>query len=889
MKRLYLVDVSSMFFRAFYAIRPLSSPSGMPTNAIYGFLSMSIKLMREIKPDYMAFCFDRPEPSFRRDLDQRYKANRAEMPEDLVPQVPYIRKMAEALGIPCFDQKGFEADDIIGSLARWGREHSLEVVIVSGDKDFGQLVRPHLSIYDPMKEVHYDSAGVLEKWGVEPSQMRDYLALVGDSSDNVPGVKGIGPKGAQKLLAEYHSLDGIYQALDQLPPNSTRKKLEEGRDEAYLSQKLVTIVEDLDLGVKPEDLRLKPIVRDHLQTLLAELGFRSFAKTLLGESDASVSGVQSLGQSSGQAPVQNPPPVDSDSKNPFVRKVEPVQAPSDLIQVSAPGVFEVPKLEEKRMSVSELNQWLKPETETWGFHTERGVWIAQGSVIAEVAGDWDELGSLLSSKRLRWKGFDLKEFFKSVHLNPNTDISVVWDQMLAAYVVRPGVIDDVRQLFTLYNGSSLPELPSPAQLAAEHMRLERNLRTRLQSVGGERVLFEIELPLVPVLFAMEKNGILIDQSLLAGLSGQLREEIRVLESEIHREAGEVFNVASPKQLGHILFEKLKMPTGRKTKTGYSTDEDTLAKLAKDHPIVDKILSYRELSKLKSTYVDALPVLINRQSGRVHTTFNQAQTTTGRLSSTNPNLQNIPIRTERGAQIRQAFIASPGHCLISADYSQIELRILASITGDAGLKRAFSAGLDIHTATASEIFDVPVAQVTPEQRRRAKAVNFGLAYGQGAFGLAESLRVSRSEATDIIGRYFNRFQGVKDYMESTVETAKKQGFVETMFGRRRYLDELFSKSPAVRKFGERAAINAPIQGTASDIVKMAMISVANSVVRSESIQMLLQVHDELIFEVPVEKVEALRGEIKRVMEGAVQLSVPLTVNVGAGPNWDQAHS
>ncbi len=969
MKKLYLVDVSSMFFRAFYAIRPLSTPAGLPTNAIFGFVSMTVKLLREIKPDYMAFCFDRAEPSFRKDLDVRYKANRTEMPSDLALQVPYIRQVSEALGIPCFDRQGFEADDIIGTLTRWGREHDLDVVIVSGDKDFGQLVRPFVQIYDTMKEVRYDEAGVLEKWGVEPRKMRDYLALVGDASDNVPGVRGIGPKGAVKLLSDFDTLEDLYKNVESVESKSTRAKLVEGKDEAFLSQKLVTIVEDIPLDICLDDLRLRTIHRNELHALFVELDFKNFARTLLGEVTGSLSsaaaGISSsanlepssvaalrntsesspLGAAFGAGSEASAPATTSPrSSSPFVRVASAemkAHVAASLAQAgglkSAPplgeeqsawkderqenqqerangrssaaiadnsanrqqpiiepgrGLIEIGPIEEVRMNLAQVDEWLQPNVATWGFHSERGVILAQGDTVAEIAGNWAELGVLLSQKNLCWKGFDLKTFWKAVGLKVPSAIQkasssplALWDQMLAAYVVRAGSIDEVGPLFTRYVGVSLPELPSPAQLYTAHLRLEFALKKKLATVNGERVLNEIELPLIPVLFEMEHEGIRIDRLALETESGALTRDIQAIEKEIHADAGEVFNVSSPKQLGHILFEKLKMPTGKKTKTGYSTDTDVLMKLAPQYPICAKVVQYRELTKLKSTYVDALPALADRESGRVHTTFNQAQTATGRLSSTNPNLQNIPIRTERGARIRKAFIANEGEQLVTADYSQIELRILAHITNDSGLMRAFAAGTDIHTATASEVFSVAVTDVTPEMRRKAKAVNFGLAYGQGPFGLAGALRISRSEATEIIGRYFERFSGVRQYMDETIETAKKQGFVETIFGRRRYLDELRSGSSMVRKFGERAAINAPIQGAASDIVKKAMIECYKRV----PAKMLLQVHDELVFETTKDEVMGLLPVVREVMENTVALKVPLDVNVGAGINWDAAHS
>lgn len=883
MKKLFLVDVSSMYFRAFYAIRALSNPQGMPVNALYGFLSMTIKLLREIRPDYMAYCFDMSGPSFRVEIDPNYKANRKEMPADLVPQVPYVRKLVDALGIPAFEAKGFEADDLIGTLTKFGRAHGLEVVIVSTDKDFGQLVEPFVSLFDTMKDIRYDQTGVVEKWGVPPEKMIDYLAIVGDTSDNVPGIAGIGEKGAQKLLAEYASLEDIYNNLDNIAAPALKRKLEAGRADAFLSQKLVTIVQDVKLDVDLEKLRLKTIERMSLQQLLAELDFKSFAKTLLGTveapsthvglaTDTAVNAV-SPASDSGDAPALG---------KSFVRTAPPAPATVTV------GI-ELGPVREERMGLAELANWLRPETATWALHTERASFLAQagpgalasGWTIVELAVDGPELGQMLDGKNLKLRGFDLKDFAKRHHMKK---ADVDWDQMLAAYVIRAGYIETVAPLFALYNGEPLPDLPSPTQLLNAHLRLETQLRRKLTSIHGEKILFEIEQPLVPILLAMENTGILIDVDALKVQSESLVRDLLQLEKAIHEGAGGPFNIGSPKQLGQILFEKMKLPTGKKTKTGYSTDNDVLEGLVKDHPFVEHILQWRELSKLRSTYVDALPQLIHKADGRLHTTFNQALTATGRLSSHNPNLQNIPIRTERGNAIRRAFVADPGSELVSADYSQIELRILAHITGDPGLVRAFEQNLDIHAATASEVFEVPLAHVTSEMRRKAKAVNFGLAYGQGAFGLAETLRIPRAEASEIINRYFARFSGVKTYMTDTVEEAQKKGYVETIFGRRRYLDELYSKSPAVRKFGERAAINAPIQGAASDLVKLAMIKVG----LPKGARPLLQVHDELVLEVETSNVDEISRELADKMEHAAELKVPLKVNTGHGRSWLDAH-
>ncbi len=923
-KKLYLVDVSSMFFRAFYAIRPLTTATGLPVNAIYGFLSMTVKLMREIRPDYMAFCFDRSEPSFRKDLDVRYKANRSDMPEDLGPQIPYIRTLSEAMGIACLDKLGLEADDIIGTLTHLGTNHGLEVVIVSGDKDFAQLVTPDVSMYDTMKDLRIDEAHVREKWGIDPRKMIDYLAIVGDSSDNVKGVAGLGPKGAEKLLADFDSLEDIYANLDKISSKSTLKKLEEGREEAFLAKKLVTIVCDAELGVQPEDLRLKPIERDKLRELLALFEFKNFTKTLLGADQpadqpadhpvveataATVAPTVILAGSIGEET-----PFTSDSKRSFEKNGSVAGSMAHVLnphgnektistafggastssvqpkrEVATGEFHEVSGIQETRLDLGGLSEWLESGKETWALRTEHGSYVAQMKsghwAIAEIAAVGESLGDLLTAKKLKFKGFDIKLFCKEHSVRKP---EVVWDQMLAAYVVRAGSIDNIAPLFQRYNGQPLNDLPSPSQLLSAHLNLESNLRAKLKQMEAERVLFEIEQPLVPILLAMENNGIAIDPQMLAIESQALGRDIRELETAIHAGVGEVFNIGSPKQMGHILFEKLKMPTGKKTKTGFSTDTDVLEKLSADFPVTALILQWRELTKLRSTYVDSLPQLINPATGRVHTTFNQATTTTGRLSSVSPNLQNIPIRTERGNMIRKAFVAPAGHQLVSADYSQIELRILAHITEDPGLIRAFEAGIDIHTATASEVFEIKVEDVTPEMRRKAKAVNFGLAYGQGAFGLAENLKIPRKDATAIIARYFQRFARVQEFMTSTIEEAKRKGYVQTVFGRRRYLDELQSSSGMVRKFGERAAINAPIQGTASDVVKLAMISVGEPA-HSKT---LLQVHDELILEVEDRFANQVAKDVAEKMQSVGEkagMRVPLQVNTGVGPNWDEAHS
>ncbi len=855
MKKLYLVDVSAMFFRAYYAIRPLTAPSGLPVNAIYGFLSMIIKLLKEEKPEYLVFCFDRKEPSFRKQMYEGYKAHRTEMPEDLAKQVPYFKKLADLMGIPAFEIPGYEADDIIGGLTKWGRHHNMEVFIVSGDKDFGQLIGPHVWLYDTMKDVRYDAQGVFEKWGVRPDQFIDYLSIVGDTSDNIPGVKGIGEKGAIKLLEQFKTLEDIYENIDKVESKSIREKLIASKDNAFMSKKLVTIVTDVTVPEDYEAYRLQPFKAQELKDLLHELNFKSFEKSLFGTT----------------SPETAPAPV------------------KKVTEQSAPAVGEDPTptlviakedkhFKERTLNTRELAEILSENQALWGFFDNRGVFIGTETEVLEVS-DSEYLGKLTDTFQVRWSGFDLKSLWHKI--GAKTPIAA-WDSQLAAYVLKAGDTSDFSKIYTRYMADVLPEMASPSALYNAHRNFAATLTQELKAVGSEKVYQELDLPLARVLLSMERLGIRIDKELLAKQSAELKTEIEQLEKQIHSEAGESFNVGSPKQMGVILFEKLKLPVGKKTKTGYSTDEEVL--LGLDHPIAKLILQWRELSKLKSTYVDALPEMIDPKDDRVHTSFNQALTTTGRLSSTQPNLQNIPIRTERGQQVRKAFIAAPRMKLLSVDYSQIELRILAHISEDPNLCKAFAEDLDIHAATAAEIYGVPLKEVTSELRRSAKAVNFGIAYGQGAFGLAENLGISRTEAKDIIDRYFTRFKNVREYIDGTIKQAHEKGYVETLFGRRRYIDELKSKNMALKKFGERAAINAPIQGTASDLVKKAMIEVFEKV----PVRMLLQVHDELIFEETEEHLKKHAPHLVSIMENVVKLRVPLKVNYAIGDNWDEAH-
>lgn len=870
MKTLYLVDASSMFFRAFFALPPLTNQAGMQTNALYGFMSMTIKLLRDCKPDYLAYCFDRKEPSFRNEMFADYKANREEMPDGLKPQVPYMRKLTDALGIFSIDKVGYEADDVIGSLTKWGRDNNLEVTIVSGDKDFAQLVRPCVTLYDTMKDVRFDSEGVKAKWGVRPDQIIDYLAIVGDTSDNIPGVKGVGPKGAVKLLAEFDSLENVYKDVSKISANGVRTKMAESEKSAELAKKLLTIVTDLDLGVKLEDLTLKHIEEPKFIALMQELGFKNFEKTLLQIDHAKSPGVPLVMPPNHSAPMPN-----SEREG---AGVAPQTDAKPKPKRSSKGTVNYKDWDADAIA---LKKEIEPYSDLWAVWSDRGAILASGDRVIRTQVSPEEIGQILQPKRLRWRGWDLKEVFKYLKISGEL---VEWDGKLAAYVVRPEKMGSFEDIYSRYCGETLPPLASPAQVLAAHRQLEKCLSQEVKDLNAEKVYEEFDLPLVSVLSKMELKGIALDVEELKKQSTSLADDLKILEKKIFEAAGGTFNISSPKQLGEILFEKLKLPPKKKTKTGFSTDSDVLDSLKELHPIAAFILDYRELSKLKSTYVDALPALVNNETHRVHTQLNQTLTTTGRLSSSNPNLQNIPIRTERGRLIRNAFVADQGNVLISADYSQIELRVLAHMSGDNGLIAAFQEDRDIHTATAAEVFGVSLDKVDDGQRRAAKAVNFGIAYGQGAQGLSETLGIPRKEASEIIERYFARFAKVKKYMDGVIRNALETGFVETLFGRRRYLEELKSQNMMIRRAGERAAINAPIQGTASDLVKLAMIRLNESL----PIPMLLQVHDELLFECPKEDAEVYASEIKKTMEEIHPLAVPLKVNVGFGRNWEDAH-
>lgn len=863
-KEIYIVDVSSMFFRAFYAIRPLTSTKGVPVNAVYGFISMIVKLFKDKKPDHVVFCYDRKEPSFRKNLYTDYKANRSEMPDDLQVQMPYLKQVAGLFGICDMELDTYEADDLIGTVACVAKKQGYDVYIVSGDKDFCQLVDSQVFLYDTMKEVIFDAAMVKEKHGVTPEQFIDYLAITGDTSDNIPGVAGIGPKGAQKLIEQFGTVEKIYENIDQVSSASIKEKLLNSKTNALLSKKLVTIVCDAPITHNLDDFKVKPFKTDELRAFLQDLNFKTFEKNLLGEGKT---GFES------QAPVAGRAIVSSVTGQVFkVQEEEKHEAvtPVNNVQLKPWNAEEV----QKRLSAQE-------EFFTFMISSRLGFGFGEELYLTDVS------DCKVNLNNLTWSGFDLKKVWMQLGIQPENS-KIKNDLLLTTYVLRAADSSDFEKLgdHFLQQQIDLKAITEQDEkmkaVYALFLQLIPVVDAEMQKKDLNVIYEKLEKPLIPVLFQMERKGIKLDLQFLKKFSTELQGLLEEQEKKIYALAnGEKFNIGSPKQLGVILFEKLGLEALKKTKTGYSTDNDVLEKL--EHPIAKEIIEYREIAKLKSTYVDALPELAD-QNGRVHSHLNQALTATGRLSSTNPNLQNIPVRTERGQRVRKAFIADEGKKLLSVDYSQIELRVLAHISNDPGLIRAFKDNLDIHTATASEVFGVALKDVTKEQRRIAKAVNFGIAYGQGTYGLAEALGISRKESAEIIEKYFMKFGGIQEYIKTTIEKAHEQKYVETLFGRRRYIPELDNKNVMIKKFGERAAINAPIQGTASDLVKMAMIELAPSL----KVDMLLQVHDELIFEGTEKDLKDQIPWIVDTMENVAKLKVPLKVNYSIGDNWDEAH-
>ena len=920
-RKLILVDGSGYLYRAFHALPPLTNSRGEPTGAVLGVLNMLNKMLKEEAPDRIAVVFDAPGRTFRDDLFDQYKAHRTPMPDDLRAQVQPLYDVVAAMGVPLLRVPGVEADDVIGTLAKQGADAGFKVLISTGDKDMAQLVGPNVELLNTMSNTRLDRIGVKAKFDVFPEQIVDYLALVGDSSDNIPGVTSVGQKTAAKWLNQYQTLDALIAHAADIG-GKVGENLRNELPILELSRKLATIDTTLALEVTAEQLSAGAADVARLRELYTRMELRALLKSLGPEAEAAA-------EAAAEIDVVVAETADSGGN----------RIATALAVVSTPA----PRDYHKVMSEEELDIWLKKlsaaplvsfDTETDSLDYMRAQIVGVSFAVAAGEAAYVPLGhdyagaphQLDRNKVLAALKPMLEDMTKAklghhlkydAHVLANYGIALNgqrFDSMLESYVLNSVATrhdmdaSAIRYLgvktihFEELTGKGAKKITfnqvdvdRAAEYSAEDaditLQLHQAIWPQIEAIPALKFVYEnIEQPLVPVLFRMERTGVLVDRALLKAQSSELATRMLELQTQAHKEAGGVFNVDSPKQLQEILFGKLGIPVMRKTPTGQpSTAEDVLEELAETYPLPRLILEYRGMAKLKSTYTDNLPLQINAATGRIHTSYHQAVAATGRLSSQDPNLQNIPIRTQEGRRIRQAFIAPPGHSLVAADYSQIELRIMAHLSGDAALLRAFADDRDVHQATASEVFSTPLDQVSADQRRSAKAINFGLMYGMSAFGLARQLGIGRGDAQKYMDLYFERYPGVRRYMEETRRQARESGYVETVFGRRLYLPEIQSRNAALRQYAERSAINAPMQGTAADIIKRAMIEV-DSWLQSSRLpaRLIMQVHDELVLEVADEAIETIVGQTRTHMIRAADLSIPLKVDVGVGRNWDEAH-
>ena len=880
----YLIDGSAYIYRAYHAIAPLTNKSGLPTHAVYGFTNILLRVLREKAPRFLGIAFDVRGPNFRHELYQAYKANRPPMPDDLACQIPYIKEIVAAHNFACLERQGYEADDLLASAAKKLAAQGHPVILVSGDKDLLQLVSETITVWDPMRDVFMDPAAVRKKYNIPPEQLLDFFSLVGDSSDNVPGVAGIGPKTAEKLINQCGSLEGLYQNIETVSPAKLKEKLLASRENAFLSRQLIALKEDL---ASPElkEYEIPEPNEEKLRELYTFLDFSRLLKTETSGVALETKGFQLITTERQLEEV-----CQQLAKAPFLvldtetTSLDPLVA--ELVGISLCGAAEE------------------------AYYLPIGHRDGDGNLVANqlpLALTKKSLDPLFSDPNLPKLGHNLKFDLPILENHGLRLDGPLWDTMIASYLLDPSrrsqKLDDLclemlgkrlTSFSEVTGGDKRPD--SFAYVAPEAAKdyscedvagaflLWQQFRPQLEQFGLWELFSGLEMELVPILVRMEQTGITVDQALLHRLSEDFGLQLAELEKTIYAMAGEEFNINSTRQLGEILFAKLGLPQGRKTKTGYSTDVKVLESLARQHDLPAAIMAHRNLSKLKNTYVDKLPELIHPKTGRVHTSFNQTVTATGRLSSSNPNLQNIPVRTPEGQKIRAAFVAAPGRLFLSADYSQIDLRVMAHYAQDPALLAAFRTGLDVHNQTAAEIFRVNPAFISPEMRRVAKTINFGIIYGISAFGLAAQLNLSRKEAATFIERYFAHYAGVKRFMEEVVEKARQDGFVTTLLNRRRLLPDITSSNKTSREFAERTAINTPIQGTAADIIKLATIAATRRLSEQGlGAKLLLQIHDELVFEVPAAEIEATGGVVKEAMEGVMQLDVPLVVNTVVGEN------
>ena len=921
-KKFVIVDALALAYKAYFAFinRPLSNSKGEPTSAVYGFITQLLKVLEEQKPDYLAVAFDSKEKTFRHEQYEAYKSSRQAMPDDMIPQIQRIKDIIDALNIPFYILPRYEADDIVGTAVKRAEKLGLLSFAITPDKDYFQLISDRTKIIRPGKStdeaIVYDKQKVIDELGFEPKYMVDYLALIGDASDDIPGVAGIGPKTAVPLIQKYGTIENIYKHIDEIEKSGTKKKLEEGKEKAFLSKKLATIHCDVPLDIDFEKTKFTDPDFEKLKEIFFELEFKSLYAKLQKYYQNNVESVPIK-----EEPVSKESTTSFDKENVKYHLITNEKDAKDLqLKLSKVDLFvfdtETDSLNTFEVKIAGVSFCIKPGEAYFiainPFNEDEGLFNNKFS---------DRL-SLDAFIKL-FKNIFENDQIKKVCQNGKYDIAVLrsisikvinfyFDTMLASYVLDPDQkhgMDDLAEKYLNYKPIPLSDLigqkKDPSKIFEVNLkdlsnysaedsdityRLYEKLDSELKNNGIEKVAYNIEFPLVPVLESMEFEGVKIDMDALKSFSKDLQILLDNYSAEIFKVAGTEFNINSPKQLQEILFTKLNLATGRKTKTGFSTDARSLENLRGEHEIIDLILNYRQASKLKSTYADALPNIINKKTGRVHTSFNQTVASTGRLSSNDPNLQNIPIRTEMGKEIRRAFVPrDKNYVILSADYSQIELRIMASICGDEALIKAFNSGEDIHRSTAALVFQVDPKDVTPDMRRKAKEVNFGILYGIGAFGLKTRLGVTQTHAKEIIDTYFKTFRRVREFMDNSIELAQTNGYAETLMKRRRYLKNINSKNRVVRQFEERVAINMPIQGTAADMIKLAMINIYNELnKRNTKTKMVLQVHDELVFDAHKSEVENLKPIIKNLMESALPLKVPVVVDIGVGDNWLDAH-
>lgn len=889
-RTVYLIDGTAYIYRAYYAVRGLTTTKGFPTNAIFGYTQMLVKLLSTKRPIWAAVCFDCAEPTFRHHRYEAYKANRPPMPEDLALQIEPILEITRSFHLPVLMLSGYEADDLIGTLAMRANRDGYDVVIVSGDKDFSQLVSERIRIWDPMKDTVIDLETVRRNYGIEPRQLVDIMGLSGDTSDNVPGVPGIGPKTASALIRRFGSIEALYEQIEHIPSKSQREKLLAHRENAFLSRELVTICTEAPIDAQVKDFRIGDPIRERLMELFGTFEFKQLQQ------------IYAVQQPTAPNPEESYQAIQS--RNALIQLADRLRS-SERFAIDTETTSEHPmdaRLVGISVSDTPGHAWYIPIG-----HTD----VADQLALADVL---DVFGPILSDAQYRKIGQNIKYDWIVLERHGFRLDGVHSDTMIASYLLNPSkrshsldqiAIDYLNRKAIGYgtvtqqgkiNVFSKVPLPDATRYACQDadftLQADKVLLPLLKREGLLNLYETVEIPLVHVLKKMEMQGVCVDRERLKRLSKIFQQEMDHLEEAVYEKAGERFNIQSHQQLGRILFEKLKLPTQKKTKkkSGYSTDVDVLTELALHHELPSLVLRHRTIAKLKSTYTDSLIDMVHPNTGRIHTSYNQTVTATGRLSSSDPNLQNIPVRTEEGRMIRETFVPKPGWKMISADYSQIELRILAHCSEDPLLVSSFLEDKDIHTRTASEVFQVPEAGVTSELRRQAKTINFGILYGMGAFSLSKDLGISVKMAKSIIDAYFDRYRGIKAFIDGTIASARATGKTETLLGRIRLLPEITSNNVMVRQFAERVAVNTPVQGTAADFIKLAMIRIDEAIGKAgmQSV-MLMTVHDELVFEAPEDEVDALIAMVRQIMEGIWPLRVPLKVNVAIGNNWAQAHS